>query len=250
MFPKFNFARSLATVALTTVMAAVNAQVLVEHQGTSYRTGSDTFAPLADVLVGAADVRIGGFGVYGQTSVPANVRWVVFDAASPKSPTLLSSIQAIEAEPGSFATAARWHDSPTLDLTLQAGHRYAIGVISDTLGPAGFRWGVSVTQRRYGGGGPEIGAHGLSLSFSTALANAGLAGSFYSTPAIYTFDRADPLEWSNAIQPSLRIMMPVREPHEWGMLLSGLSLVGLIARRRKLRLKQEERKAPSVEDSQ
>jgi hypothetical protein len=237
MFPNWRSARMLAACVVITFSApAVQAHVLVEHQGTSFRTQSETFAPLANVAIGSADVRISGFGVYGQTSVPTNLIWVVFDADAPETPAFISAIHSIDEAPGSFAVNARWYDSPQIDITLQAKHRYAIGVLADRLGPAGFRWGMGITQKRYGGGGPAIDGNGLSLSFSAALANAGLAGSFHSSPSVYAFDRADPLEWNNALQPSLRIVSPVAEPREWMMLLSGLSLVGLI-RRRQLRVK-------------
>jgi hypothetical protein len=231
---KFSIARSLATFVFIIISAvAANAQVLVEHQGTTYRTQSDIFAPLAHVAVDDADVRIGGFGVYGQTSIDTNARWVIFDGAAPQAPVYLSPIRAIDGDAGSFAAKARWHDSPAMDFTLLANHRYAIGILADRLGPSGFRWGVGLTNKRYGGGGPTIDADGLSISFSATLANAGLAGSFYSTPFAYTFDRADPLEWNNAIQPSLRIMSPVAEPGEWAMILAGLVAIAWVSRRRK-----------------
>jgi hypothetical protein len=162
-----------------------------------------------------------------------NVRWVIFDSLAPQEPAWLSSTQSIAGDAGSFAAGARWYDSPAMEFTMLADRRYAIGLMADRLGRHGFRWGVEVTADRYGGGGPAIEAAGLSVPFTAALANAGLAGAFYSTPFVYTFNRADPLEWNSAIQPSLRIMSPVAEPAEWAMLLSGLMVIGWASRRRK-----------------
>jgi hypothetical protein len=235
-----HLARSLATFVFVFITAAtVNAQVLLEHQGTTYRTQSDIFAPLAEVIVGAQDVHIGRFGVFGQTSVPTNIRWVIFDSLAPLEPVYLSDIRSVWGQSGSFATRARWYDSPAMELTLIANHRYAMGILADQLGTSGFRWGMSVTKQKYGGGGPAIEGEGLSVPFSASLANAGLAGSFYGTPFVYAFNRADPLEWNNALQPSLRIMSPVAEPGEWAMLLSGLVLVAWVSRRRKRRHPQD-----------
>ena len=236
MFQRFDIARAIFTFVFIFINAfAAHAQILLEHRGTTYRTQADFQAPLASVAIGDADVPIGGFGVYGQTSVPTNLRWVIFDSASPQAPVYLSDVHAVAPEPGSFAAGARWHDSPAIDFTLLANRRYAMGVLADRLGPSGFRWGMSVTTNRYGGGGPAIDADGLTVSFGSALANAGLAGSFYSTPFVYTFNKADPLQWNAALQPSLRITSPVAEPAEWAMLLSGLMVVGWVSRRRKSR---------------
>jgi hypothetical protein len=231
-----HLARLLATFIVVVISTAtVNAQVLLEHRGTTYKTQSNILAPLAEVVVGAKDVHIGSFGVFGQTSVPTNVRWVIFDSLAPLEPAYLSEIHWVPGETGSFATQGRWYDSPAMEFTLLANHRYAMGILADRLGTSGFRWGMSITRSKYGGGGPAIVAEGLDVPFSAALANAGLAGTFYSTPFAYTFNRADPLEWNDAVQPSLRIMSPVAEPGEWAMLLSGLMLIVWVSRRRKAR---------------
>ena len=210
MFQKVSIARSLATLVFIFISATtVNAQILLEHKGTSYRTQSDNFAPLAEVIVGGSDVYITSFSVFGQTSVPTDVRWVIFDSLAPKSPVLLSPVQSIEGRPGSFAAKALWYDSPSMEFTMLANHRYAMGLLADRLGPSGFRWGVNVTSNRYGGGGRTI-RDIVSVPFTAALANAGLAGSFYSTPVVYTFNGADPLGWNDAIQPSLPFSVPLR----------------------------------------
>jgi hypothetical protein len=236
VFQKVSIARSLATLVFIFISATtVNAQILLEHKGTSYRTQSDNFAPLAEVIVGGSDVYITGFSVFGQTSVPTDVRWVIFDSLIPYSPVLLSPIHSIEGRPGSFAAKALWYDSPSIEFTMLANHRYAMGLLADRLGPSGFRWGVNVTSNRYGGGGRTIDADVVSVPFTAALANAGLAGSFYSTPVVYTFNGADPLGWNDAIQPSLRILSPVAEPAEWAMILAGLMLIGWVSRRRRRR---------------
>jgi hypothetical protein len=241
VFLQIDIARLLATLVFVFVNAgSVNAHVLIEHQGTTYRTQADTFAPLARVVVGPADVHIGGFGVYGQTSVGSNLKWAIFDAADAKSPVFLSAPQAVEASAGSFASNAQWYDSPAVEFTLLANHRYAMGVLSDRLGPMGFRWGVSLTESRYGGGGPAIEADGFAMPFGSALANAGLAGSFYSTPFVYTFNGVDPLQGNSAIQPSLRIMSAIAEPPEWVMLLTGLIVIGWVSRQTNRRRKQHQ----------
>ncbi len=96
MLLNFDLSRSLATLVFVLInVTNVDAQILFEHQGTSYRTQADMFAPLTEVVIGAEDVRIGGFGVYGQTSVPTNVRWVIFDSMTPRSPAFLSPIHAL-----------------------------------------------------------------------------------------------------------------------------------------------------------
>jgi hypothetical protein len=236
VFQKFGIARATAAWIIISIgISVAHAQILLEHRGTTYRTQSDFHAPLSQVVVGDKDVSIGGFGVYGQTSVETNVRWVIFDSASPRVPVFLSDVYALAPEPGSFASSARWHDSPVVDFTLVANRRYAMGILADRLGTTGFRWGTSVTSKRYGGGGASIEAEGLSVPFAAALANAGLGGSFYSTPFVYTYAGPDPLEWNAALQPSLRIASPVAEPAEWAMLLSGLMAIGWVSRRRRRR---------------
>ena len=234
MSQKFGIVRAIAASIIIVIgISVAHAQVLLEHRGTTYRTQSDFYAPMAQVVGGDKDVTISGCGVYGQTSVETNVRWVIFDGASPHAPVFLSEIHSLAPKPGSFAESADWHDSPVIDVTLLAHRRYAIGLLADRLGPTGFRWGTSVTSQRYGGGGPSIEGDGLSLPFTAALANAGLGGSFYSTPFLYTYQRSDPLEWNAALQPSLRIASPVAEPAEWAMLLSGLMAIGWVSRRRR-----------------
>jgi len=225
--------RLLAVIAFALTAATARADVIIERQGTSYIEQSNTFAALAEIVVGSADVHINGIGVFGQTSVPTNVKWVIFDSLTPASPTFLSGMQAIAGTPGSYATSARWYDSPLIDFTLQANHHYAMGLLSDKLGPTGFRWGITPTST-YAGGGPAVSAHGLTMPFGSVRANAGLSGSFYSAPSVYTFaGQSDPLQWSDSFQPSLRIMASVPEPRQWSMILSGLLVLGVVAHRRR-----------------
>jgi hypothetical protein len=213
--------------------ATAYADVIIQRQGNRYIEESNVFAPLTEIVVGGTDLHINGFGVFGQTSVDTNVKWVIFDSLASKSPAFLSASHAIVGTPGSYAANARWHDSPALDITLLANHRYAMGILADKLGPTGFRWGATATRNVYGGGS-AVSENGLSMPFSTALANAGLAGSFYDTPRLYTFvGQSDPMQWSNAMQPSLRITAAIPEPGEWSMLLSGLLMIGVAAHRRK-----------------
>jgi hypothetical protein len=47
-----------------------------------------------------------------------------------------------------------------MEVTLIANHRYAMGILADQLGTSGFRWGMSVTRQKYGGGGPGLGVSG------------------------------------------------------------------------------------------
>ena len=72
------------------------------------------------------------------------------------------------------------------------------------------------------------------MPFGSVRANAGLSGSFYSAPSVYTFaGQSDPLQWSDSFQPSLRIMASVPEPRQWSMILSGLLVLGVVAHRRR-----------------
>ena len=112
MFFKSQPIRLMAVIAFALTAATARADVIIERQGTSYIEQSNTFAALAEIVVGSADVHINGIGVFGQTSVPTNVKWVIFDSLTPASPTFLSDMQAIAGTPGSYATSARWYRLP------------------------------------------------------------------------------------------------------------------------------------------
>lgn len=215
---------TIAFIASLCVSATGSASILIENAGTSWGGVAGINQPLAKVLIGANDVSIGGLGVFGQAQSAGNVKWVIFDSLAPSTPLYLSSAQAVTARPGSFATQATWYDSPTLNLTLQSGHSYAMGLIADTVGANGFLWGVEWTTNLMGGGGPSLDSSGIALPF---VSSSGSAGSLLlDSPSLTAIDG------TSFYRTSLRVMAPVPEPAEWTMLVAGLFVVGFIARRR------------------
>jgi hypothetical protein len=201
-----------------------SADLLVEYQGTTYYqsfTGTSN-QPLAKVVVGAADVAIGSFGVYGQAQVAGNVKWLIFDSLQLSSPVYLSAAQAVAGNPGTFAAEAQWYDSPELDFTLLAGHTYAMGLIADQVST--FRWGSSPDTPF--GPWPSIVGDGLTLPFTQKLDNSGVvSGVFTNTPTLYA-----PYADSSRSHPSLRVFSPAPPPVPVPptVLLLGSGLVGLL----------------------
>ena len=200
-----------ALVGLVAVLSAVaNADTIVQVPTGSFSGATNQNQALSKVVVGGTNVVINTFGVYGQAQVAGNLKWVIFDAASPSAPVYVSPAQAVAARPGTFATMAQWYDSPEMSFTLLAGHTYAMGVMADKVGTGTFYWGNTYSAF---GGGATVSGGGLSLPFMQALCNSGLSGGVLAgTPSLYTADN------SNRYQMSLRI---VPEPATLGLLITG-----------------------------
>jgi hypothetical protein len=205
--------------------------ILIENQQTDFLGVGNRNQPLAKVVVGAADVPITGFGVFGQAQVAGNLKWIIFDSTQLTSPVYLSPAMGISGDPGAFSEQAKWHDSPAIDFTLLAGHSYAIGVISDQIGANGFRWGASPDNTS--GPYPSVTASGLDLPFMESLVNSGVqSGVFSSTPNLLQ------LNYTTRRQISLRIEGPgdatVPEPGSV-VIWACLAAVGLVLGWRRVR---------------
>ena len=214
---------ALCFVASTAGLAS--ADLLVAYQGTSSLGVTNQNQALAKVVVGASDVIIGSFGVYGQAKVNTNVKWLIFDSTQTSSPVYLSAAQTVSGNPGTFAAEAQWYDSPAIsgNFTLLAGHTYAMGLIANQVGTSGFQWGASPDNAF--GPYPSTTSGGLTLAFMQSLDNSGLVGSaFANTPTLYTVNN------SNRREMSLRVFSPAASPVPLPptALLLGSGLVGLV----------------------
>jgi hypothetical protein len=182
------------------------------------------FQPMTEVLVGGSNVNIGGFGVYGQAeNTSGSLRWIVFDG---------SSLIYQSGTQGITSGGAKWYDSPTLSLTLEAGHTYSMGLIATDM----FAWGRNVepvsaiTQN-----GLTINAFEGLVQVPNTIPEGG--GTFAGDP-IYSSD------WGGVdyFQGSVRILSaggavpPIPEPAEWTMLLAGLMVVAFVANRQRRRI--------------
>jgi hypothetical protein len=211
---------------VTILSGTAAADIIVENQQVSYLGVTNQNQPLAKVVVGASDVAINGFGVYGQAQVNGNLKWVIFDSTSLAAPVYLSAAQAVTGTPGTFAANAQWYDSPEIAFTLLAGHTYAMGVMADKVGSSTFYWGSSYDSPF--GAPPTVSGGGLSLPGMQSLCNSGLSGgSFVNTPYLYFINN------SSRRQMSLRVSNDVPEPATLGLLVLGGG-VALIRRRRRV----------------
>lgn len=232
-------------------VATSNAAPLLEYAGWTHVPGSSANnenEPLATVTVGHSDVQIGSFGVYGRAQSTTNIAWVIFDQSDLLNPVFLSPIQQVSATANST-----WYDAPGMTATLLPRHTYFMGVVADTiLGNGGFLWHSGTALM---GPDPTVG-DGLTLHSSTAVARVGFCNGGHSaqvcgplplqTQTVTSFLEgsypyiSEVQAFSNK-KMSLRINLgpdsppPVPEPSEWAMLVAGLAVVGLIARRRRQR---------------
>ena len=219
---------AIKTTVMISLVAILNgtatAAIITQYQGTSYKGMSNQNEVLAKVIVGTTNVLINGFGVYGQAQVAGNLKWVIFESTQTTSPVYLSLAEGVTGNPGTFATKAKWYDSPAISYTLLANHTYAMGVLSDQVGTNTFNWGSSDYSPF--GGTPTVTGGGLSMPFMEALSNSGVSsGAFTSTPTLYTVNN------SGSYETSLRVSVP--EPATLLSLGGGLSLM-LLRRRRQL----------------
>ena len=214
----------IAFVAVLVSQVAVqkaSAAILVQWQATSASGSAVPNEYLARVTVGASNVEIGGFGVYGQAQVATTLKWVIFDVTQLSSPVFLSDPVTVPANAGApFTTYAQWYDSPAMDFTLLANHAYAMGVLSNQYGTNTFYWGQNYYPL---GGNPTVTGGGLTLPPGNYIVNSGVVGTtFTNTPTVFNIG-AD-----TRYHTSMRLS-DVPEPAT----LSLLALGGLVVLRRR-----------------
>ncbi len=178
--------RKVVTMAMMGVMAILSvtthAEIIVQYQPISSVGVAGVNQILATVTVGASDVQIGGFGVYGQAQSESTLKWVIFDWTQQSSPVFLSNAVTVPANPGTpYASFAQWYDSPNMNFTLLANHTYAMGVLSDLSGV--FYLGQDYFPL---GGNPTVTGGGLTLPPGNYIVNSGVVGTtFTNTPTLF-----------------------------------------------------------------
>jgi hypothetical protein len=200
-----------------------SADIIVQYQGNAFTEVAGTNQLLAKVTVGASDVKIGWFGVYGQAQSQSTIKWVIFDWTQLSSPVFLSDVVTVPANPGTpIASFSQWYDSPDMDFTLLANHTYAMGVLSNLAGT------LYLGQDYYPlGGNPTVTNGGLTLPPGNYIVNSGVVGTtFTNTPTLYNI-AAD-----TRFHTTMRIAEPVPEPATLSLLALG-GLAALIRRRRR-----------------
>lgn len=193
-----------------------DAGIIVQYQPNSNVGVAGTNQTLAKVTVGASDVQIGGFGVYGQAQSQSTLKWVIFDWAQQSSPVFLSNAVTVPANPGTpYASFAQWYDSPNMNFTLLANHTYAMGVLSNLSGV--FYLGQDYFPL---GGNPTVTGGGLTLPPGNYIVNSGVVNNtFTNTPTLFNI-AAD-----TRFHTTMRIA-EVPEPATTSLLaLSGLALI-------------------------
>jgi hypothetical protein len=228
----------VAGAFLLGTLATAQAAPILEYQYEGYLAQSlGENQPLGKVVVGANDVQIGGFGVYGRAITAGNIGWVVFDLQDLQNPMFLSGPQQVSA-----SATSSWY-SVSAPLTLLNGHTYAMGVVADTV--MGFGWanGAFTTPT------PTV-SNGLTLLSQTAGVKVGacsggsaLGGAMCqnSSPTLTSFltgTYPDVFNTTISSQNKMSLQIaPVPEPSEYAMLLVGLAVIGFIGNRRKQKQK-------------
>jgi hypothetical protein len=139
----------LAAFSLAALATSAHAGVLLldnlDLAGSRDEMRSPANGILAQIVVGAENVQIDQFGVYGRQVSGGNVRFDIFDAAANR----VYDSGSISAASGA---ANQWYDSPLFNLTLNAGATYYFGVLSDQNFvyswelPAGANVGIGLTS--------------------------------------------------------------------------------------------------------
>ena len=174
------------------------------------RTFGDDDGLLSQIIVGASDVQIAGFGVWGSQLNDGNIKFAIFEAVffEFEPGTILTSGVPVYISPAIAQVAAtdQWFDSPALSLVLNANTTYYVGLISDQ--PFTFRYSANapaLTQNGLTSGQAGIaGANATMRTFTAPF----FAGTGSGQPAIRikaantlidngdtTLDSASGLEW-------------------------------------------------------
>jgi hypothetical protein len=201
--------------------STASASILVSNQGSTFFSMTEfdffsEFQPMAEVFAGSS-INMSGFGVYGRAESAGSIKWAVFDGSS------------LIYESGSQAVSsgsARWFDSPTMNVTLQAGHTYSMALVATNM----FAWGRNEEPVS------PITANGLTINAYEGLVHApntnpNGGGGFAGSP-IWASD----LGGVDYFQGSVRvdgIPAAIPEPSEWAMLVAGLMVIGFVANRRR-----------------
>ena len=199
--------------------------IIVQYQGNSFAGAAGTNQLLAKVTVGASDVEIGGFGVYGQAQSQSTLKWVIFDWTQQSSAVFLSDAVTVPANPGTpIASFAQWYDSPDMDFTLLANHTYAMGVLSNLAGT--FYFGQDYFPF---GGNPTVTGGGLTLPPGNYIVNSGVVGTtFTNNPTLFN------LAADTRFHTTMRIAEPVPEPATMAFLaFGGMGVIASRIRRRR-----------------
>jgi hypothetical protein len=196
---------------LAAIPATASAGVILQYQGASFYPDTPPNELGAEIKVGAANVTIGGWGVYGQPQANGNLKWYIFDEANLTTPVYLSGPQAVSGSTGT--SLAQWYDMVlATNITLLGGHTYVMGLIDDHA----FSYGSS----------PWLGAtsstsNGLTRDAIQGLVQSGVVGNVFTNPPTL-FSRAT---YSTGYDVSIRISAPIAEPAALAVL--GVGLLGL-----------------------
>jgi hypothetical protein len=223
----------LATAFLLGMAATAYAAPLIEYQASSFSGSSNENEQLARVNVGAVNVQIGGFGVYGRARSDTGVAWVIFDLTDLVNPVFQSSVQQVGTAP-----VATWYDSPAMSFTLLANHTYAMGLVANKVnGDGGFWWATG--DFPFGGGNQT--ANGLTLLDDTSGVRAGYCNGGFgpcgsTTQTLTSFMTGTyPDVFSQTLSTRTKMSLHIQavpEPAEWTMLVAGLLAIAFIAVRR------------------
>lgn len=130
MIARLTFAGVVTMVAAVFAAQAHGATILdtsTTNPGANTTFRAANSAPLTQIVVGASNVTISGFGVFGRVLTAGNGRWLVYQGSTVgASPVFQTAITAVSAS----ATNV-WYDSPAFSFTLSAGTTYYLGMQTD-----------------------------------------------------------------------------------------------------------------------